>query len=296
MILTGCSGWSYTDWVDRFYPRELAGRHSEWLRYYAGYFATTEVNSTFYSLPPKSMVDAWISKTRDVERFEFSLKLPKSITHEKLPGGDIEGVASDYLQFTQNCTKPLLDAGKLGAVLIQLPPQLGFSGESMTDLEKAFEIISDGRTQFAVEFRNRGWLDTGGRELRAEAIELLDSFGFCTVITDGPAFPSTTAMTADHAYLRFHGRNVDIWYTGADEDDSRINRYDYLYSRGELEGWASRIRSISELVGTARIYFNNHGRAKAAKNALETMDLLGIGHPPKDIRILDQSKLGSFLE
>lgn len=294
MILTGCSGWSYTDWVDRFYPRELAQRHSDWLRYYATYFRTTEVNSTFYSLPPRGMVDAWISKTRDAGKFEFSLKLPGTITHGKLPLGDLKGIASDFEAFRQNCISPLLDAGRLGAVLVQLPPQFGFTEGNIALLGQAMEAISKEGVQYAIEFRNRGWLEKG--ELRREALDLLNSMDFAVVIVDSPAFPSTARLTSRAAYVRFHGRNSDIWYGRTDEDDLRINRYDYLYSRGQLEEWVPRIRAIEEMSDITRIYFNNHGRAKAAKNAIELMEMLGIEHLHKEIRIMDQSRLGNFVE
>ncbi len=296
MIIAGCSGWSYTDWVDRFYPRELAQRHSDWLRYYASYFGTTEVNSTFYSLPPRGMVDAWIVKTRDAGKFEFSLKLPRTITHEKLPAGDFEGIAADYSAFRSNCMLPLKEAGRLGAVLVQLPPQLGYSSENMNALGRALETLSDDSVQFAVEFRHMGWTEKGRGELRREALELLGTMGFSAVIVDSPAFPTTSKLTASHAYVRFHGRNSDIWYSGADEEDMRINRYDYLYSRGQLEEWVPRLRTIEGMTDITRVYFNNHGRAKAAKNAMELMDILGIEHQHKEIRIMDQSRLGSFVD
>jgi hypothetical protein len=50
-ILVGCSGWSYDDWVDAFYPVELANKKGEWFNYYAQYFSTVEINSTFYRPP-----------------------------------------------------------------------------------------------------------------------------------------------------------------------------------------------------------------------------------------------------
>ncbi len=296
MILTGCSGWSYTDWVDRFYPRELAQRHSEWLRYYASYFATTEVNSTFYSLPQRGMVDSWILKTADAGRFEFSLKMPRTITHEKLPNGDMKGIEEDYSAFESNCLEPLISAGRLGAVLLQLPPQFDFTEVNTASLAGMLDSIHDEKIHCAVEFRNRSWLEKGRGEIRREAIELLSSQGSSAVMVDSPAFPPTSRLTAEHAYIRFHGKNSDIWYGGAEEDDSRINRYDYLYSRGQLQEWVPRIRAIDGMADITRMYFNNHGRAKAAKNAMEMMDLLGIEHQHKEIKILDQAKLGSFLE
>ena len=61
-MLIGCSGWSYEDWVGRFYPVNLARKKEEWLRYYANYFTTVEINSTFYRPPNEFIVNGWIKK------------------------------------------------------------------------------------------------------------------------------------------------------------------------------------------------------------------------------------------
>ena len=72
-------------------------------------------------------------------------------------------------------------------------------------------------------------------ELRPEVLELLQTFKTANVILDGPGFPPTRSLTARHAYLRFHGRNYDLWYSADEkEDDYRINRYDYLYTEDQL--------------------------------------------------------------
>ena len=42
-ILVGCSGWSYDDWVGKFYPMELGKRKGDWFSYYANYFQTVEM-------------------------------------------------------------------------------------------------------------------------------------------------------------------------------------------------------------------------------------------------------------
>ena len=104
----------------------------------------------------------------------------------------------------------------------------------------------------------------------------------------------TRSLTAKHAYIRFHGRNYDIWYKDEADDDYRINRYDFLYTLDQLEVWKPRLQEVVANSTTARIYFNNHGRAKAVKNAFQMMDLLSIAHEAKDVDIQDQKKLGEF--
>ncbi len=293
-ILTGCSGWSYSDWVGPFYPKELSNRHAEWLRYYSRYFSTTEINSTFYSVPAPATVSSWIEKTADLKHFEFSVKLPKRISHDLLPSGEIDQAVEERGQFTEICITPLRRAGRLGAVLLQLPPEFAYSVENLSHLVELLEGIRRDGNDIAVEFRDRSWLTAEAERLGAEAEEALISLNCSSVFVDSPAFPAVRSMTADHAYIRFHGRNRDIWYGGAGEEDARINRYDYLYSRGQLETWVPTVRLLSEHARISRIYFNNHGRAKAAKNAMELMDMMGIEHDRKDIHVTDQSKLGSF--
>ena len=54
----GCSGWNYKHWRERFYPKGLAPRL--WLRHYAQFFDTVEVNMTFYRLPKPEVVARWV--------------------------------------------------------------------------------------------------------------------------------------------------------------------------------------------------------------------------------------------
>ena len=60
-ILVGCSGWSYDDWIGRFYPHSLARKRGDWLAYYARFFPTVEINSSFYQPPGERQILSWIS-------------------------------------------------------------------------------------------------------------------------------------------------------------------------------------------------------------------------------------------
>ncbi|MEM2891274.1 MAG: DUF72 domain-containing protein [Thermoplasmata archaeon] len=293
--LIGCSGWSYDDWVGRFYPAELAKKKGEWLSYYARYFSTTEINSTFYRVPNEFMVRSWIERGRQKQGFEFSVKLPQMVTHESILKDDVEKAAAQASSFEAMCVRPLADAGLLGAVLIQLTPYFKLEGrESLRKLRALFDMLDTDSYDYAVEFRHRSWLNERGNELAADVLETLQEFGVANAIVDGPGFPMTRSLTAKHAYVRFHGRNYDIWFKDEVEDDYRINRYDYLYSREELEPWVPRLLEMTANSEKTRIYFNNHGNAKAVKNAFQMMDLLGIPHEQKDVDIQDQMKLGGF--
>jgi uncharacterized protein YecE (DUF72 family) len=291
----GCSGWSYDDWVGRFYPNDLAKKKGEWLSYYSRYFSTVEINSTFYRVPNEFMVRAWIERGKQRTGFEFSLKLPQMVTHDSILRDDAEKAAAQASSFEDICVKPLSEAGLLGGVLIQLTPY--FKREdagSLGKLRALLQMIDTDVYDYAVEFRHRSWLNERGNELSADTIEILQEFGVANVIVDGPGFPATRSLTSKHAYVRFHGRNYDIWFKDDSEDDYRMNRYDYLYTHEQLEPWVPRLQEIVSNSDSTRIYFNNHGRSKAVKNAFQMMDLLGIQHEAKDIDIQDQKRLGEF--
>ena len=81
-ILVGCSGWSYDDWVGRFYPIALSKKKGQWQAYYAKYFSTVEINSTFYQPPGELQVSSWIKKGKESRGFEYSLKMPLFVTHK----------------------------------------------------------------------------------------------------------------------------------------------------------------------------------------------------------------------
>ena len=88
-ILVGCSGWSYDDWGGRFYPMGLAKKKGEWLSYYAQFFDTVEINSTYYHPPGERQVQSWIKKVKDRDGgFEYSVKMPGFVTHQALVEGD----------------------------------------------------------------------------------------------------------------------------------------------------------------------------------------------------------------
>ncbi|OGS43768.1 MAG: hypothetical protein A3K76_05040 [Euryarchaeota archaeon RBG_13_57_23] len=293
--LIGCSGWSYDDWVDRFYPSELAKKKGEWLGYYSRFFPTVEINSTFYRVPNEFMVKSWIERGKQKPGFQFSVKLPQLVTHESILKAEGEKAAAQASSFEDICVRPLADEGLLGSVLVQLSPYFKLEGrESLGKLRTLFQMLHTDVYDYAVEFRHRSWLNEKHNELAADALETLQEFGVANVIVDGPGFPMTRSLTAKHAYIRFHGRNYDIWYKDEADDDYRINRYDFLYTLDQLEVWKPRLQEVVANSTTARIYFNNHGRAKAVKNAFQMMDLLSIAHEAKDVDIQDQKKLGEF--
>ena len=243
-ILLGTCGWSYQEWVGMFYPNNRVAK----LPFYGKVFDTVEVDSSFYRMPSKAMVAGWARATSP--SFNFSLKVPKTITHDKR----LINAEDEFLQFLR-VIEPLEKTGKLGCLLVQLPPSFTF-GERR-DLESFMELFPR-HMHFAVEFRHESWN-------RKEATELLNGYGIANTITDSPLeFLSKPLVTADtHAYVRWHGRGDPVWF-------------DYAYSEKELERWSEKIGDIAGRVGTLYAYFNNHYHASAPVNALQFLEMTGM--------------------
>ena len=179
-------------------------------------------------------------------------------------------------------------------MLLQLSPYFKNEGTALDNLKKVLDAVSHQDFDYAVEFRHRSWLDEGKKEIAPAASEALRERNMANVLIDGPGLHVGTEQTADPAYLRFHGRNYDIWYRDEKEDDHRLDRYDYLYKRDQLEPWVPQIKVEEQKESKVRIYFNNHARAKSVRNAFLLMDLLLIEHKQKEIKSRDQFTLGEF--
>jgi len=251
-LLIGTSGWSYKEWIGVFYPNSDTNK----LSFYAKVFATAEVDSTFYAFPSKGLVQGWARYTP--VNFLFSVKLPQLLTHEKkLQLG--KGVEADLVRFL-SLMKPLIASGKLGPVLIQLPPSYSYQ----TDFEKlkAFLGVVPDDVKFAVEFRHPSWL-------REDVWSVLRERNVANVIVDEPLLPPDTVVTADFAFIRWHGHGTRPWYN-------------YRYSEKELERWVPKVKDVTSRTKKAYGYFNNHFRGFAVENSLKMMGLLGVSNARQD--------------
>ena len=250
-LLLGTSGWDYPEWVGRVYPPRGA---SDKLQYYATLFPIVEVNSTFYRLPPASVAASWVRRTPG--KFRFAAKFPQTITHDlRLVGTDEE------LKRFLAVLKPIRDAGKFAAALLQLPPSLPFEAATV----RQFYETLPRDLPVAVEFRERSWLVP-------ESYALLREFGLAHVIVDAPHLPIALEVTAPFAYIRWHGHGSPLWY-------------DYTYSSEELLAWVPRVRALTERVATIYGFFNNHFRGDAAVNCRSLADELGIPPPARRSRL-----------
>ena len=236
----GTSGWSYDEWVGPVYPTLDTPK----LKYYSSIFNTAEINSTFYAYPKPVMVQGWIRNS--TIGFKFSLKLPQQITHKKR----LENVEDNLVKFL-DLIKPMSDSGKLGVVLIQLPPS--FTKNSTMTLENFFDLLSS-EFHYAVEFRHKSW---EGKE----TTELLKRYNISNVITDSP-LEQVSETTTDQAFVRYHGRGEKIWY-------------DYRYSEKEIANFATKLEEIKRQTKIVYAYFNNHYSGSSVENALQLLQMSG---------------------
>lgn len=296
MIRIGTCGWSYKDWIGPFYPESMRDKRGGWLEYYGKFFPTVEIDSTYYTVPGEITIQSWITKAKRIENFDFSLKMHKDVTHMRILK-DGERAATAAKDFENKVVRPLADNALLASVLIQLSPRFKYEGEEkgLKRLEVVLDELDTDNHDYVVEFRHKSWLDSPGYDYLPSVRDLLELKNVAVCSLDSPYFPQTKTSTANHAYVRFHGRNYDIWWKGEEQiKDHRINRYDYLYKEEELEKWIPAIKEFDSKAEKTRIYFNNHGKAKAARNAFDLMDRLRISHQKKEIRIEEQFTLESF--
>ncbi len=192
---------------------------------------------TFYHFPTPSVVNDWYSNTPD--DFIFSVKMNRTITHyRKLR--DVDRYVESFVNIMSGFE------GKLGPILVQLPPNLP---PDNVLLEK-FLMALPRSASYAIEFRDRSWLTS-------RTYDLLERNGVALVLTDLPAPRSDAVVTADLCYIRWHGRSGP----------------GYAYSMEELKVWAGILLDLP--VDSVFGYFNNDVGAAAPRNALALQHILG---------------------
>ena len=284
-ILIGTSGYSFADWVGPFYPPGT--RSGDFLAFYARHFDTVEVNSTYYRIPPPRVIEQMERKSP--AGFHFVVKLNQAMTHE---GSRDPALYFEFLV----AIEPLKAAGKYDGLLAQFPWGFKRTPASLAHLDAMRKRLA-GEPLF-VEFRHASWnVPETAPWLRERGL------GFCAV--DEPALeglmPPVTMVTAEDAYLRFHGRNAANWWGGSGRTirgapppapvpaaqgglfaadappavpRASSDRYDYDYSERELREWLGRIQELAQQARRTYLFFNNCHAGQAARNAKLMQELL----------------------
>ncbi len=267
-LRVGPAGWNYRDWEGIVYPSG-AGRSFDPLAFLADYFDTIEINSSFYSPPRPADTAAWARRVRNNARFKFTAKAWQRLTHEA-GEGEQNTLVPDCNEVGRSFA-PLLEAGVLGAVLIQFPWRFRNTPANVDHLANLFRLLPG--MPLALEVRHGSWaVDAFYDFLREYRV------AFCNIDQPviGDSIRPSAQVTARIGYYRLHGRNYQNWFR---EDAGRDARYDYLYSREETRQIARQLRKIKQTADETYAITNNHFRGQALVNALDILEELDVNPP-----------------
>jgi len=227
----GTAGWSI--------PRQIAGEfpaEGTSLERYAARFGAAEINSSFHRPHRESTWQRWHDSVP--ADFRFSVKVPKSITHER----KLEE-CGDLVRAFLTQSAPLGD--KLAVLLVQLPPKLAFDDA----VAAAFfgDLRGRANASLACEPRHASWFTP-------EAQALLERHGVARVAAD-PAICDSAAIPGGCSglqYWRLHGSPVVYRSSYAD----RIGDY------------AARLAQAARKVSDIWCIFDNTASSAGAGDAL----------------------------
>jgi uncharacterized protein YecE (DUF72 family) len=268
----GISGWRYPPWRGVFYPKDL--RQRDELRYVADRLTTVEINGSFYALQRPRNYEAWYAETP--AQFVFSVKGPRFISHMK----KLHDVEIPLANFYASGVLALRE--KLGPILWQLPPNLGFDQSRLAQffamlprttfaaarLAKRHEerladraltrADADRPLRYALEVRHASYQ-------KAEFVELMRDHDVALVIADTAGrWPLFHDVTSDIMYVRLHG-DQELYVSG--------------YSGEALTMWAERIRGWTAAGHDVFAYFDNDVKVRAPFDAIQLLTRLRDGSP-----------------
>jgi uncharacterized protein YecE (DUF72 family) len=269
-VRVGISGWTYAPWRGVFYPPGLPRRRE--LAYAAEHLGTVEVNGSFYSLLRPSSYLSWAEQTPP--DFVFAVKGPRFLTHMKKLT-DVETPLANFL------ANGLLALGpKLGPLLWQLPPTLGFDPARTEAFLAMLPTTTTAAARLAEahddRIADRAWTTTDADRPLHHAMEvrhpsflapgfldLLRTYGVAAVVADSAGrFPVLDAVTAGLVYVRLHGAE-ELYVSG--------------YTDEALDVWAARVRGWADQGLDVLVYFDNDVKVRAPVDAMNLAARLGVG-------------------
>jgi uncharacterized protein YecE (DUF72 family) len=272
-IRIGISGWSYKGWRGSFYPPGLVQRRE--LEHAAAHFNSIEINGSFYSLQRPASYAHWRAQTPDDT--VFAVKGGRFITHMK----KLAGVETPLANFFASGVLAL--GPKLGPVLWQLPPMLGYDAGRLSAF---FDLLPRNTGQAAALARRHDETLAGDRvlteaqvdqpmrhclEVRHESfctetfVELLREHDIGLVVADTAGkWPLMEQVTSDFVYVRLHGAE-ELYVSG--------------YSGESLDGWAEKLLRWDGDGLDTYVYFDNDVKVHAPYDALNLMRRCGVPSP-----------------
>jgi len=258
----GTSGWLYPPWRGVFYPPKLPHRRE--LEYLSSRMNSVEINGTFYSLQRPTSFRKWHAETPD--DFVFAVKGARFITHMK----KLAGVEAPLANFFASGVLALGE--KLGPILWQLPPSLGFdaqrlaaffaqlprsTGEAAWLARRHDERLKDRSLTTAVtDQRLRHALEIRHKSFQTPAfVDLLREHAISLVVADTAGrWPLMRDVTADLVYVRLHG-DVELYTSG--------------YTDEALDRWAAEIRHWLDAGLDVHVHFDNDVKVHAPYDAIQ---------------------------
>ena len=182
-LYAGTSGWAYPSWKPDFYPAKLA--QAKFLSFYATQLNAVEVNFTFRQLLKETTAQKWIAETPAT--FRFSVKAHQVITHiKRLKKTD------DFIPRFLSTVQPIAQAGKLGPLLFQLPPNM----KADAALLEEFLVNVPRGVLSAFEFRHDSWFDDS-------IFDLLKKHNRALCVAESEERTTPDVVTADFCYYRY---------------------------------------------------------------------------------------------
>jgi uncharacterized protein YecE (DUF72 family) len=236
-LFIGTSGWAYPTWKPGFYPAEVPAR--AFLPFYATRLNSVEVNYTFRTLPSSAQLQSWLDATPP--GFCFSFKAPQRITHFQRLRESSETVA-EFIAALQ----PALQAGKLGPILFQLPPNFA-ADDARLDAFLKIPALKKKSLRLAFEFRHSSWFGEG-----TYSILRRHNAALCVAESDDLATPDIA--TADFRCYRL--------------------RRSGGYAPKQIQGFAERFSTLAQ-EGEVFAYFKHEDEPTGALNALALLRAAG---------------------
>jgi len=291
-IRTGISGWRYPPWRKVFYPPGLPQRRE--LEYASRRLTSIEINGSFYSLQRPENYTTWAAQTPD--DFLFSVKGPRFVTHMK----KLTDVRVPVANFFASGVLAL--GPKLGPVLWQLPPNLGFHPDKLAAffdlLPRSTAAAAELATHHDERLDDRAWTTTDAdRPLRhvlevrhptfevPEFVELLRAHGIGVVVADAAGrWPVIEDVTADLVYVRLHGE-TELYASGY--DDESLDRWAAKVRIWAAGGTPADARTLAAPADPAPerdvfVYFDNDIKVRAPYDSMALAARLGITPAPED--------------
>ena len=260
-IRLGTAAFTAAGWEGTFYPEGLAP--GEAIRHYAEEFDTVEVDSTFYRVPNPRTIEGWNEKTP--EGFIFALKVPRTITHEKV----LQDCERELWEFLA-AIDPLGE--KIGPLLFQFPY---FNKKAFNNVEEFLDRLAPflerlpKAYRFALDLRNKYWFKPPLLDLLREQRVALALVDHPWMLHPKDLMEKMDPVTTDFTYVRWLGDWKKM------EEQTKVWNQTLVDRTEDLREWVDVLRGIRQRGTTVFAFANNHYAGYAPDTARLVQKLWG---------------------